>query len=65
MGTRPPALQLEEHLTSDCIIGLYPQEDEATGNFLMRLNPGLPGLTSSHAPPVFGSRPSPKGDSGH
>ena len=48
MGTRPPALQLEEHLTSDCIIGLYPQGDEATGNFLMRLKPGLSGLTASH-----------------
>ena len=48
MGTRPPALQLEEHLTSDCIIGLYPQGDEATGSFLMRLKPGLSGLTASH-----------------
>ena len=45
VGTRPPALQLEECLIPENVVGLYPQGDENSGNFLMRIKPGLAGLT--------------------
>ena len=48
VGTRPPALQLEECLIPENVVGLYPQGDENSGNFLMRIKPGLAGLTASH-----------------
>ena len=46
VGTRPPALVLEECLTTDICLGIYRQ-GEGASNFLIRLRPGSSGLQAS------------------